>query len=253
MFDSHCHVHFREFDFDRKEVLERARSAGVEGMLLVGCDMETNQRAVEMAALDENMWATVGIHPHEAEKWSPQVKEKLISLIESNKKVVAIGETGLDFFRNLSPREVQIEVFLEQIRLAKQFDLPVIVHCREAFDQVFDLLMAENIRKVLFHCFTGDLEYATKLWQRGFYTSFSGIVTYPKNDYLREVVREAPTEQFLIETDCPYLPPQSFRGQRNEPAYLSETLTGIAQIRNLSFEQANSLISANSERFFRLN
>lgn len=172
-------------------------------------------------------------------------------LRSSEKKVVAIGEIGLDYYRMQVPREVQQEAFRKQLRLAKEFQLPVIIHCREAYEDTFQILIEEAMEKVVFHCFAGDLSFAKKVWERGFYTSFTGIITYPNAQSLREVVRAAPFDRIMVETDCPFLPPQSHRGKRNEPSFLPEIVEKIEEIRN-SKDIFQSLYR-NSELFYNLS
>ncbi|MDD5559360.1 TatD family hydrolase [Candidatus Methylomirabilis sp.] len=167
-------------------------------------------------------------------------------------KVVAIGEAGLDFYRDRSPRDVQAEAFRCQIRLARELDVPLIVHDRDAHRETMQLLETEGAERVVLHCFSGDLAMAEEAWRRGYYVSIAGPVTYPKNEALREVVRKAKTDRLLLETDCPYLPPQTFRGQRNEPAHLLHTAQEVARLLNMPLTELGHLTTENASRLFRL-
>lgn len=258
MFDSHCHIHFPEFDYDRDEVLKRAYDAGVTSLLLVGCDVETSKRGINMAGNHANMRASIGIHPHDAKLWSDEVRTQFSNWIRvdleshalSERKIVAIGEIGLDFYRNLSSPETQRRVFREQLDLAKQFDLPVIIHSRDAHEEVMHILLEKDLKLALFHCFTGDISFAKQVFEHGWYISFSGIVTYPSATELRKVAEIAPLDKFLVETDCPYLPPQPYRGKRNEPAFLKETVSFIASIRHLSFTEIDLATESSTKQLF---
>ncbi|MGB4781653.1 TatD family hydrolase, partial [Candidatus Methylomirabilis sp.] len=192
-----------------------------------------------------------GIHPHDANGYDDAAEETLRTLA-TQPKVVAIGEAGLDFFRNRSPHSVQAEAFRRQIRLARELDLPLIVHDREAHQETMQILEAEGVERGVLHCFSGDLAMAEEAWRRGYYVSIAGPVTYPKNEALREVVRKARIDRLLLETDCPYLPPQAFRGQRNEPAYLLHTAQEVAKLLNTPLTELGRLTSENARCLFRL-
>jgi TatD DNase family protein len=240
-----------EFDADREETLARAKSAGIELMVTVGYHLEASQRAVEAAQRYSQVYASVGIHPHDARHYDEKTEQALRELAGSP-KVVAIGETGLDFFRDRSPRPAQIEAFRRQIHLAKERGLPLIVHDREAHQETMQILMEEQAEAVVLHCFSGDLAMAEEAWARGYYTSIAGPVTYPKNEGLREVVRNARPDRFVLETDCPYLPPQAFRGQRNEPAHLLSTAHEVAILLGMSLDALGRLTSENARRLFHI-
>ena len=249
--DTHGHIQMREFDADRVEALTRAKAAGIGLMLAVGYHLESSRKAVETADRYPQVYASVGIHPHDANGYDDATEETLRALAKQP-KVVAIGEAGLDFFRNRSPRAVQIETFRRQIRLAMELDLPLIVHDREAHQETMQILEAEGAERVVLHCFSGDLAMAEEAWRRGYYASVAGPVTYPKNETLREVVRKAQTDRLLLETDCPYLPPQAFRGQRNEPAYLLHTAQEVARLLSAPLAELGRLTGDNARRLFRL-
>jgi TatD DNase family protein len=250
-FDTHSHIQMTEFDADREETLARAKSAGIELMVTVGYHLEASQRAVEAAQRYSQVYASVGIHPHDARHYDEKTEQALRELAGSP-KVVAIGEAGLDFFRDRSPRPAQIEAFRRQIHLAKERGLPLIVHDREAHQETMQILMEEQAEAVVLHCFSGDLAMAEEAWARGYYTSIAGPVTYPKNEGLREVVRNARPDRFVLETDCPYLPPQAFRGQRNEPAHLLSTAHEVAGLLQMSLDALGRLTSENARRLFSI-
>jgi len=250
-FDTHAHIQMTEFDADREETLARAKSAGIELMVTVGYHLEASQRAVEAAQRYSQVYASVGIHPHDAKHYDEKTEQALRELAGSP-KVVAIGEAGLDFFRDRSPRPAQIEAFRRQIHLAKERGLPLIVHDREAHQETMQILKEEQAEVVVLHCFSGDLAMAEEAWARGYYTSIAGPVTYPKNEGLREVVRNARPDRFVLETDCPYLPPQAFRGQRNEPAHLLSTAHEVAGLLQMSLDALGRLTSENARRLFSI-
>jgi len=251
LIDTHAHIQMTEFDADREETLARAKSAGIELMVTVGYHLEASQRAVEAAQRYSQVYASVGVHPHDAKHYDEKTERALRELAGSP-KVVAIGETGLDFFRDRSPRPAQIEAFRRQIHLAKERGLPLIVHDREAHQETMQILKEEQAEAVVLHCFSGDLAMAEEAWARGYYTSIAGPVTYPKNEGLREVVRNARPDRFVLETDCPYLPPQAFRGQRNEPAHLLSTAHEVAGLLQMSLDALGRLTSENARRLFSI-
>jgi TatD DNase family protein len=231
--------------------MDRAQTAGVGLMLAVGYHLEMSRLAVEAAQRYPQVYATVGIHPHDAAQYDATAEEALRALAKQP-KTVAIGEAGLDFYRDRSPRTVQAEAFRRQIRLAKELDLPLIVHDRDAHQEAMQMLEAEGAERVVLHCFSGDLAMAEEAWRRGYYLSIAGPVTYPKNEALREVVRKARTDRLLLETDCPYLPPQAFRGQRSEPSHLLHTAQEVARLLNMPLPELGRLTTENARRLFRL-
>jgi len=247
--DSHAHLDFEWFNEDREDVIERAKKAGVQQIVNSGDDLESSRRVLALAKkYPDFMRATLGVHPTRAMSWGAEVYKIFVQLIREDKQglIVGIGETGLDFFREGASKEVQEKAFREQIKLAMEFDLPVVVHCREAFLDTLAILEEMMPTQVMFHCYTGNLEMAKRIWAHGWVTSFSGIITYPKNEELRECVRQAPEGQFTIETDAPFLPPQSKRGERNESAYVVEigefvmSLRGEVNLPYLDFLQRTS-------------
>jgi len=243
--DSHCHLQDPEFDADRGQVLERARAAGVSALVVIGTDLESSRRAVDLADSLEHVYATIAFHPHNAKEMNRGDVEALWRLADSP-KVVAIGEIGLDFYRNLSPPDSQRKVFLQQLELARSLSLPVVVHSRQADDETYDILATYEEQALpdwpkdrplgVMHCFAGDLMLALRYIQIGFMISIPGTCTYPKADRTCAVAGGIPLRWMAVETDAPYLPPQSQRGHRNEPAYLVETVRRIAELRGETFE-----------------
>jgi len=238
--DSHCHLQDPKFNRDRAAVLERAREAGVSTLVVVGYDLESSRRAVELADSNDGVYAAVGVHPHFAKDVTAKTIEALFGLADSA-RVVAIGETGLDFYRDLSPRDAQRRAFQLQLELARALRLPVVIHSRDADEQTFEVLAAyerEVIREWpkdrplgVMHCFAGDLALALRYIEIGFVISIPATCTYPGAKRTRAVASGIPLRWMAVETDAPYLPPQDKRGQRNEPAYLPGTVRYIAELR----------------------
>ncbi len=262
--DSHSHIDAPEFDDDRADVLRRARAAGVETVVVIGTGDPHGgnlERAVWMAetyadASDEMpaLFATVGVHPHDARLYDEAAEAKLIGLVNENKRVIAWGEIGLDYHYDNSPREIQSEVFICQLRLAREVNLPVIIHTREAEADTAATLEREcagSERAGVMHCFSGDAAFAEKMLELGFMISFAGNVTFRKAESLREAVKIVPLERMLIETDAPYLAPVPLRGRRNEPANVVETARLIAELRGMTIEEIGTVTTANFHRFFR--
>ena len=253
LFDTHAHLHFPEFADDLDAVLGRARAAGVRRMVTIGTDVATSRAAVALAAREPDVWAAVGIHPHEATSADDTALVE-IERLASAARVVAIGETGLDFFRNLSPREAQARAFRAQLALARRAGKPVLVHCRDAHEETLSLLAAEGTREKggIMHCFSGDLAIARRCLDLGLLISLAGPVTYPKPGALPEVARMIPSDRLVVETDCPYLPPQPYRGKRNEPAYLAITAARVAELRSKPLTDLAARMSENARALFRL-
>ncbi len=262
--DSHCHLDFSSPDLfpevDVAVLIERARAAGVVGMINAGDTLESSRRSVELAQTYPEVWAAIGVHPNEALSWSSRVEEEFLKWIEmdrnqkrNERRIVAIGEIGLDYFRDRAPKDVQEKVFRAQLDLAKRVDLPVVIHCRDAFLDVIKVLGEEGMKRVVFHCYTGDLAMAKIIWNQGWLTSFSAIVGYPKNDELRRVVAACPPNLYLLETDAPFLPPQEKRGQRNEPAWVVETGKVVAEVRGERVERVAEETTKNAHTFFTLS
>jgi len=258
--DSHCHIDGAEFDADREEVIQRANDAGVKFMLNVGTgepDSGNFERAVSLAEKHENIFASVGVHPHDAKTFDTEAEKRLVNLAKSSEKVIAWGEIGLDFYYDHSPREVQEEVFKRQIRIAQELNLPIIIHSRDADDKTVEILMQEysqdNFRGGIMHCFGGSAEMARELMNIGFLISFAGNVTFKKAENLRDAARAVPLEKLLIETDCPYLAPVPMRGKRNEPSFVIHTAKFLAEFYRIGLEELAGQTTRNFLDFFKIN
>ena len=256
LIDSHAHIDFPQFADDREAMLDRARAAGITTLLAIGTGPgpEKLDSAIPFAEQHDWIYATVGIHPHEAKEVTPQHLDQLATLAK-HRKVIAWGEIGLDYHYDHSPRDVQARVFRDQMTLAREAKLPIIIHCREAWDDCLKILQ-ETWRPTglggILHCFSSSLEHAKLGVDMGFLISFAGNSTYPKAQNLRDIAKVLPFENILIETDAPYLAPQPWRGKRNEPAYVAEVARMLATVRNLSPDEAAGGTSANFRRFFAL-
>lgn len=252
LIDSHAHIQGKEFQPDFAAMLERAAQAGLSHILTVGADLESSREACLLAERFDHIYAAVGIHPHDAERVTERCYDLVREMAQNSSKVVAIGEIGLDFYRDRSPRELQEQVFRRFIRLARELSLPVIVHDRDAHEQVMRILREEKAAEVggILHCFSGDLRMARECVEMGFYISIPGTVTFPSNEALREVVRGVKIEHLLVETDCPYLSPVPHRGKRNEPAYVRITAEKVAELKGLSLEDVGRITSLNMRRLF---
>jgi TatD DNase family protein len=250
--DSHCHLDHEQFDADRDAVIERALEAGVERMVAIGTgdgppDLETGIRLADRHAA---IYATVGVHPQDASKASAETFPRLAELLR-HPKVVALGEIGLDYHYDFSPRETQRDVFVEQMRIASDASKPIVIHTREAWEDTLELL--ERYWKPtglpgIMHCFSGGPAEATRCVELGFYLSFGGIVTFPKALDVQEAARTAPGDRILVETDAPYLAPVPRRGKRNEPAYVMETARKLAALRGETLEAIAAATTANFRR-----
>jgi TatD DNase family protein len=270
LIDSHCHIDGEAFDDDRDEVIRRAKDAGVVAMLTVGTgDPRTDdfKKAVAAAEKYDIVFASVGVHPHDAKLYDDRAEEHLIDLVKSSDKVIAWGEIGLDFYYDHSPRDVQIDVFLRQIRTARSLKLPINIHSRDADDESIGILQEEcsgktengklkteneDFRGGIMHCFGGTPAMAEKLMDIGFLISFAGNVTFKKADNLRDAARVVPLDKLLVETDCPFLTPIPFRGKRNEPAYVEHTARFLAEFYGVEFETLAAQTTRNFLEFFEL-
>jgi TatD DNase family protein len=253
--DSHAHIQGKEYAGETAAVIARARDAGVETIIAVGGagDMSSNSEAVALAEAFANVHATVGMHPHDAKNVTDEDMQTLNQLC-ARAKVVAVGETGLDYYYSHSPHHTQREVFARFIGLALRTQLPLVVHEREAAMDAASLLRSEGGGRLsgVIHCFTGDYEAARRYLDLGFYISFSGIITFKNAESLREVARRVPLERLCVETDSPYLTPIPYRGRRNEPAYVRFVAEALARIKNLTFDEVADATTANARAVFRL-
>ena len=257
--DSHCHLTAEAFDADREAVLARAEQAGVEAFLAIGSGygIPNNAGAVELAASDPRIFASVGVHPHEAKEWSSQTPDRLARWLE-HPRVVAVGECGLDYHYLHSERAAQREVFATQLALARERRLPVSIHVRGqeqgAFEELLEIWRAEGRGELegVLHCYTGTLEFARRALDHGLWISFSGILTFKQDRGLRGVAAALPLERLLIETDAPLLAPEGLRGRRNEPAFVDRVGQALANAQGRTPEEVAAVTTRNARRLFRL-
>ena len=253
--DSHCHLDGDKYTHDLEAVLERAAQAGVSRMLSIGTGDGPPEldRAVRLAERFPQLSATIGIHPHDAAKATSKSFDDLRAL-GRHPKVVAFGEIGLDFHYDFSPREVQRDVFVEQLKMARELELPVIIHTREAWDDTLEVLQEHwderrpDSKGCILHCFTGDANQAAQALARGYYLAFGGVLTFKTADGVREAATITPDDRLLVETDAPYLAPLPWRGKRNEPSFIVETVRRLAEVRGVTPEHIARITTANFER-----
>jgi TatD DNase family protein len=249
--ETHCHLGDAQFDVDRNEVINRARAAGIAQMLVIGCDTTGIQSALELAEANDDIRAVIGIHPEAAGEWSSDTELAIRdSIAKCRANIAAVGEIGLDYHWETIPRETQKEVFTTQLDLADSVDLPVVMHCRDAYSDVLDILEERRIRRGVLHCFTSGHVDAERALGLGLHLGFGGVLTYKKSDELREIAASMPIDKILVETDCPYLAPQRFRGKRNEPAYVTEVVRLLAQLRGVSPEEMAEITARNAGALF---
>lgn len=254
LIDTHCHLTFEQLADDVEAVVARSMAAGVVGWLTVGTDPQQNRKAIELANKFENMYAAVGIHPHDAKDLTADTLTELKELAQS-KKVVAIGETGLDFHYNLSNQSDQKCAFAAHLNIASELNLPVIIHCREAFEETMQVLdnHAGRVKKIVFHCFSGSAEQAKIVLDYGFYISFTGVVTFKNAEATRQAAKVVPTDRLMLETDCPYMSPEPMRKQKiNEPALMIHTASRLAELKAMDLDDFAEVVTATSEAFFSL-
>jgi len=254
LIDTHCHLGFDELAGDVEAVVARSKAAGVTGWITVGTAMQQNRKAIEFADRFENMYASVGTHPHDAKDVTAETIAELKKLAQ-NEKVVAIGETGLDFHYNYSEPPDQKRVFAAQLKLAAELNLPVIVHCREAFDETMEILeqFGSGVKKVVFHCFSGSAEQAKVVLDKGFHISFTGVVTFKNAEKTRDATKIVSVDRLMLETDCPYMSPEPMRKQRiNEPALMIHTARFLAELKGMDLTDFAEAVTATSRDFFDL-
>ncbi len=252
LIDSHAHLDFPQFDSDRDSVIRRAYEAGVAQIVNPGTDLASSRRAVSLAERHAGIFAAVGVHPHDAVTLTDETLSALAQLADSS-HVVATGEIGLDYYRDLSPRKQQRQAFSQQLAMARSLGLPVIVHIRDAHEDAMRILEREGreMRGVL-HCFSGDLDVARRAVALGWYVSVAGPLTYPNARRLRSVVSQLPVERLLVETDCPYLSPQARRGKRNEPAHVRWVAEQLAETLGIPLDKVAEVTSGNARELFGL-
>lgn len=247
--DTHCHLDMNQFDPDRKEVIDRARAAGIEVMITVGSDLKGAVGAMKLAEQYDFIYASIGIHPHDAKDFNDATYRQLKEWAKGT-RVVAIGETGLDYHYDHSPRQVQRDVFEKHLRLAEETGLPVIVHSREAQKDTVEILRRSGTNRGVLHCFSGDMEMAEQVMSLGLYISIAGPVTFKKAIGLKEIAGTIPDDYLMVETDAPYLSPEPFRGRRNEPAFIIQTLKQLADLRKVGLEDMARITGLNAKRLF---
>ena len=252
MIDSHCHLADKKFAKDLDQVISRAVDAGVEKMICIADTLEEAERCVSIADTYDNVFATVGLHPHGAKDWQSEDLNRLREMIASSDRVVAVGEIGLDYHYDHSPREVQRSVFRAQLELAKELDLPAVIHNRESIDDLKKIVAEVQPTKLVIHCCTDKWEDVSDLVDRGAFLSFTGIATYPTSETIRETICNCPIQQLMIETDAPYLAPQGLRGKRCEPAYVVEVAKLVSELKKISLEEVDRVTTVNTEVFFGL-
>jgi len=250
LFDTHCHLNFTNFAGDLQQVVDRARKAGVKFMLNVGCDAESSRKAIELSEKYSFFFASAGIHPHYCEKIDDGAWKEFEKI--AGRSVVAIGECGLDYYRKLASKKKQKEIFQRQIELSRKLNLPIILHSREADEDLIAILKDKDVKGAVAHCFSGSRKYLDFCIERNFFISFAGNITYPKAGELRELARDVPLNLLLIETDCPFLTPQAERGKRCEPRHLLYTKNELSRIKNIAEEDMEAFVTSNALRCFEI-
>ncbi len=254
MIDSHCHLDDRKFGGEVPRLVADANAAGVSIIVTIGTDLPTSEKAIEFAHQFDCVYATVGTHPHDARTFDQQVQASYRELATSDKKVRAIGEIGLDYYRDLSPRPVQKKVFEAQLKLAVEVKLPVVIHTRESFEDTLEITkeFSRDLKGGVFHCFPGDVDDALRVIELGFVISVGGVITYP-NSGMARMAAQVPLEKILLETDAPYLTPVPHRGKTNAPAYIAHVRDKLAELRGLSPFEIESITDRNSRKLFGLS
>lgn len=252
MIDSHCHLADAQFTDDLDAVLKRAKEAGIAQMITIADNIDEAEKCLQIAENHEHIFCTAGVHPHHAKDWKKGDGERIKELIASSKKMKAVGEIGLDYHYDFSPRDMQRGVFLEQLTIARELGLPAVVHCREAVADIRTIVEEVEPLQLVIHCCTEKWDHISWAVELGHFLSFTGIATYPASHDIRETIKNCPLKQIMIETDAPYLAPVPHRGKRNEPAYVAEVLQCVAQIKGISVEEADRATTQNTVEFFGL-
>lgn len=252
MIDSHCHLDFKDFNADRSEVIKRAKLAGVHTLINIGIDLTTSKRSIELAEQYDSVWATAGFHPHEARFFDSEAERKLTELL-GHPRVKAVGEIGLDYYRDRSPRDVQRKVFARQLEMAAEHKLPVVIHTRESFEDSLSIVKEYSSDLVggTFHCFPGDARQAGQVIELGLIISVGGVITY-KNSSMARMAAEVPLAKIMIETDAPFLTPVPFRGQRNSPEHIPLVAKKLAALKNIPVSEVEKVTDRTAEKFFGL-
>ncbi len=252
MIDTHCHLADIKFEKDLPAVIARAKEAGVERMITIADSMDEAEACIAIADTFADVFCTVGVHPHNAKDWKPGDAERLKEMVMQSKKVRAIGEIGLDYHYNHSPKSVQRGVFLEELTLSREIGLPAVVHCREAIKDIETIVREVEPLQMVLHCCTEKWEDIAWLIELGHSLSFTGIATYPDAKVIRRTIEQTPLTQIMIETDSPYLAPAVHRGKRNEPAFVAEVLRLVAKLKGVSVEEVEEVTTRNAVEFFGL-
>jgi TatD DNase family protein len=252
MIDTHCHLDFDDFDGRREEIIKEAQAAGVHTIINIGVDQDSSRKSLELAQMHEGIYATVGVHPHDARTFNDEV-ERAIKQLASNERVVAVGEIGLDFYRDLSPYDVQREAFRRQLELAVERKKPVVIHTRNSFRETVDIVReyASNLVGGVFHCFPGSVDDALEVIELGFVISVGGVITFP-NAKMAQVAALVPLDKIILETDAPYLTPVPHRGQQNRPAYVKYVYQKLAELRSMSVEDMEKVVDRTAQKLFGL-
>jgi TatD DNase family protein len=252
MIDSHCHLDFDTFDKRRDKAVSAANEAGVHTIINIGIDVETSQRSIEIAERFDSIYATVGIHPHDSKKLDNAALNRLASLAKHT-KVVGIGEIGLDFYRDLSPRHIQKKAFEQQLELAVETKLPIVIHTRESFQPTVEMVKkyAGRLAGGVFHCFPGDINDARQVIDLGFVISVGGVITF-KNSKMSKVAAKVPLDKVILETDAPFLTPEPHRGKKNEPAYVALVYRKLAELRDMPLSEVEKVTDRTCKKLFRL-
>lgn len=251
LIDTHCHLDFPEFDKDRDEVIKRARNGGIGYIINIGAGLSASKKALELSRQYDFIYATVGIHPHEADKFDAPARIALRALAEKD-KVVAIGEAGLDYYRNYSKVEAQKSLFVYLVNLAKDLGLPLVIHNRQAERDTLKILKEAQPEKIVVHCFSGDENFLQECLASGFFISFTCNITYKKAENLRKLVKLTPLERLFLETDAPFLPPEGLRGRRNEPLYVKYLAREVSRIKGISVDELARITTDNAKLFFNI-
>ena len=252
LIDTHCHLDFPEFDKDRELVIRAAEENGVDCIINIGSSLAGSINSVALSKKYPQIFAVVGCHPHDAKDFSEE-DFKAVAALAGNEKVVAIGEIGLDYYRNLSPQDKQRDLFIRFIHLAKELDLPAVIHSRDADSDTLDIIKTNGLKKAVVHCFSSGEHFLKEVLDLGFYVSFTCNITYKKAQRLRDIVKIAPVERVFLETDAPYLPAEGYRGKRNEPWFVRILAQEIARIKGISFDEVSRVTTENAKRFFKIS
>lgn len=251
--DTHTHLQFESYDEDREMVIQRAIKSDVEALITIGTDLKSSKKALDLAENFAVIFASVGIHPNDCEKISQSDIDKIVEMAQKE-KTIAIGEIGLDYYRMQAPKETQQEILKKQIQIARELTLPIIIHNRDAHDDIYNVLKKEKAEEIsgVFHSFTGDLDFLESILALNYHVSFTGPVTFKNTNY-NQLIERVPIEQLLLETDSPFLAPVPFRGKRNEPSYIRFIAEKISQVKEISVDKLAEITSENAKSLFRLN